>query len=81
MPNQACARAGSSKRHHVPLLEAQKRHPVPKLGAQKRHSVQRHIPSTPKYGSTPPSQVPPPRGGGRAGHTIDYLFILLLIRP
>ena len=32
---KAGAKAGSSKRHPVPILEAQKRHPVPKLEAQK----------------------------------------------
>ena len=51
-------RVGSSKRHPVPILEAQKIHPVRKLVAQKSHLFQRHIPSTPKYGSTPPA--PPP---------------------
>ena len=42
----------------VPILKAHKRHTVPKLEARKRHPVQRHIPGTLKYGSTPP-QVPP----------------------
>ena len=37
----------SLKKHYVPMVEAQKRHPV-----------QRHIPSTPRYGSAPPPAHP-----------------------
>ena len=51
---KAIVKAGSSKMYPVPILEAKKRHPVPKLEAQKRHHLQRHIPSTPKYGSAHP---------------------------
>ena len=38
-----------------------KKTPCVKAGSSKRHPVQRHIPSTPKYGSALP-HAPPPRG-------------------
>ena len=57
-------------------LKLQKRNRVPKLEGHKRHLVQRHIPSTPKYGSTPSGLCPPHWWGGRlkSGSLLNFVM-------
>ena len=47
-------RVGSSKKGPCPNSGSSKKAPCAKAGSSKRHPVQRHIPSTPEYGSAPP---------------------------